>query len=92
VGKPIIDLTGIVYPGSKPFDNAQYDYMSSDTPDKVAEWFRQNLPDATVDKPGADTLSDALWVVNYKDYIIEIIVGPNQTDTLVRYKKKLDNK
>jgi hypothetical protein len=90
-GKPVIDLKGIIYPGSTPFQGAQYDYVSSDAPDKVAEWFRQSVQGSTVDKP-TDAAPDAIWVVNYKDYIIEIIAGPNQTDTLVRYKKNLNTK
>ena len=39
-GKPAIELTDkIIYPNSKPFEDAQYDYIADELPSKVAHWF-----------------------------------------------------
>jgi len=90
--KPMIDLTGIIYPGSAPFEGAKYDYLTSDPPEKVADWFKQTLPEATVEQKTSSAPSDSKWIVTYKNYIIDIVVGPGGTESLIRYKYNLEKK
>jgi hypothetical protein len=88
---PIIDLKDIIYPGSAPFEGAKYDYLAPDPPEKVAKWFEDTLrlKGAVVERRTASQPLDTKWVVTYKDLIIDIVYGPNQTDTLIRYKKDI---
>jgi len=92
-GQPIINLTpDLIYPGSTLYEGSIYSYVAPDSPEKVAKWFEDNLKGSTVERRSASIPTDTKWIVTYKDLIIDIVYGPNQTDTLIRYKKDLSKK
>ena len=82
-GKDMINLTDeIRYPGMVSYQNAKYEFISEDSPQKVTEWFMANL------KGASDNKRDVDWTVRYQNVIIDII--PYGSDgTLLRYKAKL---
>jgi hypothetical protein len=89
-GEQAIILTDkILYPGSQPFEGAQYDYITQETPARVAHWFEINLKNSTLKNIKGRSEQDEYWVVESGDLVIEIFYGPNEGSTLIRYKKDI---
>lgn len=89
-GKQAIILTDkMLYPGSTPFEGAQYDYITQETPARVAHWFEVNLENSTLKNIQGRSEQDESWIVEQGDLIIEVYYGPIEGSTLIRYKKDI---
>jgi hypothetical protein len=88
-GKSIITITEeLTYPGMKSYEGMTYEYLSADSPDKVAQYFADKLPGSTMEKAIQEPESDSFWTITYKDLIIRLYYyGGNQT--IIKYKKQL---
>jgi hypothetical protein len=86
----IILTDKILYPGSTPFEDAQYDYIAQETPARVAHWFEVNLENSTLKNIPGRSEQDEYWIVEQEDLIIEIYYGPNEGSSLIRYKKDIN--
>ena len=91
-GKEAINLTpDLLYPGSTTYEDAKYEYVSNDDPDKVANWFQQNLKGTSTNKITTKDPKNFKYEIFYKGIEIDIFPGPHGTDTLIRYKIPLSS-
>jgi len=91
--KEVIKLTeNLIYPGSKPYETAKYDYVSGDNPDKVCNWFETNLKGSVVNKMTTKDPGNCKYTITFENLIIDILPGPHGADTLIRYKMDIKTK
>lgn len=89
-GKEAVTLTeDILFPGSEPYEEAQYDYIADESPAKVAHWFEVNLEGCKVKKLSGNQPEKAKWIITLDDLIVEVHQGPEGDNTLIRYKKDI---
>ena len=92
-GKEAIKITeDILFPGSEPYENTKYDYLADESPAKVAHWFEINLEGCKVKKISGSKPEIAKWIITLDDLIIDIVQGPDEDNTLIRYKKDVHYK
>ena len=77
------------YPGMTPYEDSKYDFVSADPPEKVARWFEANLKDSTVNRRTGQRAEDVKFEITWEQYIIDVVAGPNGSDSLIRYKRNL---
>ena len=89
-GIPIIKLTEeILYPGSKPFEGAQYRYVTGDSQAKVAHWFEINLEGSMVEHVKGPQTGNERWYITWNELIIVILPGPEENSSMIQYKKEI---
>lgn len=88
-GKSIITITEeLTYPGMKSYEGQVYEFLSGDSPDKVAQYYADKLPGSVMAKSTSDVETDSFWTITYKDLIIRLYYyGGNQT--IIKFKKQL---
>jgi hypothetical protein len=88
-GKKVIDITEeISYPGMKSYEGALYEFLSTDPPDKVAQYFADKLAGSKMEKATLDPEEDSFWTITFKDLIIRLYYY-NGNQTIIKYKKQL---
>lgn len=89
-GEPAIELTEeIMYPNAEPYEGATYDFLADETPARVAHWFEVNLEGCKVEQIKGNNPTQGKWIVTKGDLIIDVIYGPGEDNTLIRYKKDI---
>jgi hypothetical protein len=92
-GKEAIQITeDILFPGSEPYEGAKYDFLADESPAKVAHWYEVNLEGCEVKKISGNKPENAKWEITLDDLIIDVVPGPGEDNTLIRYKKDIHYK
>ncbi|MBU1024003.1 hypothetical protein KKB99_06940 [bacterium] len=89
-GQPIIEMTEeIMYPNATSYEGARYEFIADETPARVAHWFEVNLEGCTVEQIKGAGSTTGKWIVTRRDLIIDVVAGPGEDNTLIRYKKDI---
>jgi hypothetical protein len=88
-GKPVITITPeLTYPGMESYAGQNYEFVSKDDPQKVADWYQANLAGSTMQKTVTSEETDSFWTVNYKKLIIRIYYY-NGNESIIKFKTEI---
>lgn len=74
------------YPDMKQYETAKYDFLVSDPPETVADWFIANMEKSTLKINQATKPENTKWIVTWGDYSVDIIPYGGG-GSLLRYKR-----
>ncbi|MBU1024002.1 hypothetical protein KKB99_06935, partial [bacterium] len=63
-GKSALDITeDMKYPGIQPYENAKYEFISGDSPQTVADWYKEHLKGSDVKKLTGKQSGQSKWII-----------------------------
>ena len=85
-GTSLMDITeDIKYPGIKPYEGSSFEFISGDSPQKVAEWYNGKFEGSTIAKRTGKRSGNTKWLITQDRWIIDIIPYGG-SGSLIRYK------
>ena len=88
-GKPVITITPeLTYPGMESYAGQNYEFVSKDNPQKIADWYQANLAGSTMQKTVAGEETDSFWTVNYEKLTIRIYYY-NGNESIIKFKTEI---
>ena len=88
-GDIIIFTEEMKYPGMLQYEKAKYDFLATDPPKTVADYFIAKLDKSTLKKIQARQDEDSKWIVTWGKYSIDVIPYGGG-GSLLRYKRLFD--